>query len=70
MWGGIVETVLADETLDLLGPSGFLWKDEEAPMHGVVADDYLWSGHQRVAAAGVDISKNIIAKRMLGLPSA
>ncbi len=70
MWGGIVETILGDETLDLLGPHGFLWKDEDAPMHGEVVDDYLWAGHQRVAAAGVDISRNIIAKRMLGLPSA
>jgi alkylation response protein AidB-like acyl-CoA dehydrogenase len=70
MWGGIVETILSDETLDLLGPHGFLWKDDEAPMGGEVADDYLWAGHQRVAAAGVDISRNIIAKRMLGLPSA
>jgi alkylation response protein AidB-like acyl-CoA dehydrogenase len=70
MWGGIVETILSDETLDILGPDGFLWKDDDAPMSGEVADDYLWAGHQRVAAAGVDISKNIIAKRLLGLPSA
>ncbi len=70
MWGGIVETILGDETLDVLGPHGFLWKDEDAPMHGEVVDDYLWAGHQRVAAAGVDISRNMIAKRMLGLPCA
>ncbi len=69
MWGGIIETILSDETLDVLGPDGFLWKDEDAPMDGEVVDDYLWAGHQRVAAAGVDISKNILAKRLLGLPS-
>lgn len=69
MWGGIIETILSDETLDVLGPDGFLWKDEDAPMSGEVVDDYLWAGHQRVAAAGVDISKNILAKRLLGLPS-
>jgi hypothetical protein len=37
-------------------------------MHGDVVDDYLWAGHQRVAAAGVDLAKNIIAQRHLGLP--
>ena len=69
MWGGIIETVLSDETLDILGPHGYLWGEQEhAPMHGDVADDYLWAGHQRVAAAGVDIAKNIIAQRHLGLP--
>ena len=69
MWGGIVETVLSDETLDILGPYGYLWGEQEhAPMNGDVADDYLWAGHQRVAAAGVDLAKNIIAQRHLGLP--
>jgi alkylation response protein AidB-like acyl-CoA dehydrogenase len=69
MWGGIAETVLSDEAADLLGPYGYLWGEQEhAPMHGDVVDDYLWAGHQRVAAAGVDISKNIIAQRHLGLP--
>ncbi len=70
MWGSIVETELSDATLDILGPHGFLWKDtEHAPMGDEAVDDYLWAGHLRVAAAGVDISKNIIAKRLLGLPS-
>ena len=69
MWGGIIETVLSDETLDILGPYGYLWGEQEyAEMHGDVADDYLWAGHQRVAAAGVDLAKNIIAQRHLGLP--
>lgn len=69
MWGGIVETVMSDEALDILGPYGYLWHGEErAPMDGDVVDDYLWAGHLRVAAAGVDLSKNIIARRHLGLP--
>ena len=69
MWGGIIETVLSDETLDILGPYGYLWGEQEyAEMPGDVADDYLWAGHQRVAAAGVDLAKNIIAQRHLGLP--
>jgi len=70
MWGGIVETVLTDEALDIMGPYGYLWHNGgHAPMDGDMVDDYLWAGHQRVAAAGVDISKNIIARRYLGLPA-
>jgi alkylation response protein AidB-like acyl-CoA dehydrogenase len=73
MWGGIVETVMADETLDIMGPYGSLWRDgaeaEDAPMDGDVVDDYLWAGHLRVAAAGVDLAKNIIARRHLDLPA-
>lgn len=73
MWGGIVETVMADETLDIMGPYGSLWRDgaeaEDAPMGGDVVDDYLWAGHLRVAAAGVDLAKNIIARRHLDLPA-
>ncbi len=69
MWGGIVETILGDTALDILAPYGFLWKDQDAPLDGVPVDDYLWAGHQRVAAAGVDIAKNTIARRYLGLPS-
>jgi hypothetical protein len=69
MWGGIVETVLGDTALDILAPYGYLWKDADAPLGGVPVDDYLWAGHQRVAAAGVDIAKNTIARRLLGLPS-
>lgn len=70
MWGGIAETVLTDEALDIMGPYGYLWHNGgHAPMDGDMVDDYLWAGHQRVAAAGVDISKNIIARRYLGLPA-
>ena len=70
MWGGIAETILTDEALDIMGPYGYLWHNGgHAPMDGDMVDDYLWAGHQRVAAAGVDISKNIIARRYLGLPA-
>lgn len=69
MWGGIVETVLSDTMLDIMGPQGYLWKDPEAINDGTFVDDYLWAGHQRVAAAGVDLAKNTIARRHLGLPA-
>lgn len=70
MWGGIAETILTDEALDIMGPYGYLWHNGgHSPMDGDMVDDYLWAGHQRVAAAGVDLSKNIIARRYLGLPA-
>ena len=71
IWGGIVWSELADTALDLMGPSGYLWRGaSEAPMEGDMVDQYLMAGHARVAAAGVDIAKGIIAKRLLGLPAA
>lgn len=70
MWGGIVETVLTDTALDIMAPYGYLWNDPEAPLGQTPVDDYLWAGHQRVAAAGVDLARNTIARRYLGLPSA
>ena len=70
MWGGMVETEISDGALDILGPHGYLWHDDEhAPMRSSLVDDYLWAGHMRVAAAGVDLAKNIIARRHLGLPA-
>ncbi|HET9477095.1 MAG TPA: acyl-CoA dehydrogenase family protein [Dehalococcoidia bacterium] len=70
MWGGIVETVLTDTALDIMAPYGYLWNGPEAPLGQTPVDDYLWAGHQRVAAAGVDLARNTIARRYLGLPSA
>jgi alkylation response protein AidB-like acyl-CoA dehydrogenase len=70
-WGGIVSSELADMALDIMGPHGYIWRDSElAPMGGEVVDQYLMAGHARVAAAGVDIAKGIIARRLLGLPAA
>ncbi|HKZ50829.1 MAG TPA: acyl-CoA dehydrogenase family protein [Dehalococcoidia bacterium] len=68
-WGAIAETELSDVALDLMGPDGYLWRDPEAPLEGDMASAYLMAGHIRVAAAGVDVAKNIIAKRYLGLPA-
>ncbi len=69
LWGAIVETEMAEAALDMMGALGYLWRgDPDAPLEGQAVDDYLWAGHLRVAAAGVDIAKNIIAKRLLNLP--
>ncbi len=71
IWGGIVWSEMTDIALDLMGPQGYLWKGaEQAPMEGAMVDQYLMAGHARVAAAGVDVAKGIIAKRLLGLPAA
>lgn len=70
IWGGIVWSEMTDLALDIMGPYGYLWTGaEEAPLGGNMVDQYLMAGHSRVAAAGVDIAKGIIAKRMLGLPA-
>jgi alkylation response protein AidB-like acyl-CoA dehydrogenase len=70
-WAGEVGDELADTALDIMGPYGFLWRgSEHAPLGGTVVDEFLMAGHDRVAAAGVDVSKSIIARRLLGLPNA
>jgi hypothetical protein len=53
-----------------MGPFGGLWGGEHSPFAGGLADEYLMAGHARVAAGGVDTSKSIIARRLLGLPNA
>jgi alkylation response protein AidB-like acyl-CoA dehydrogenase len=69
-WGAIVWSEMADMALDIMGPSGYLWgENSDAPMAGDMADQYLMSGHMRVAAGGVDIAKGIIAKRLLNMPN-
>ena len=70
-WCSIVGSEIADTGLDIMGPYGFLWKgSDDAPMGGDMVDQYLMAGHSRVAAAGVDTSKAIVARRLLGLPNA
>jgi len=70
-WCSTVGTEIADLGLDIMGPYGSLWKEcEDAPVGGDLVDQYLMAGHSRVAAAGVDTSKSIVARRLLGLPNA
>jgi alkylation response protein AidB-like acyl-CoA dehydrogenase len=67
-WGGIVWSEMTDVALDIIGPQGYVWS-EQAPLEGDMVDQYLMAGHARVAAAGVDIAKQIIARRLLNLPN-
>jgi alkylation response protein AidB-like acyl-CoA dehydrogenase len=70
-WGGSVWSELTDMALDIMGPYGYLWYgSDDAPMDGEMVDQYLMAGHARVAAAGVDIARGIIARRLLGMPPA
>jgi len=59
---------LCNTALDLMGPDGYVL-DEDAPMNGETPINYLESGHMKVAAAGVDLAKSMIAKQHLRLPS-
>jgi len=70
-WSASVGGEMAELALDIMGPFGFLWQgSEHAPFDGALVDEHLMSGHARVAAAGVDTSKAIVARRLLALPNA
>ena len=69
-WGASIGDEFAQLALDLMGPFGGLWGGEHSAFGGKLADEYLMAGHARVAAGGVDTSKSIIARRLLGLPNA
>jgi len=70
-WGASVGAEMSDLALDIMGPYGFLWQgSEHAPLGGSLIDEHLMAGHARVAAAGVDTAKSIVARRLLGLPNA
>lgn len=70
-WGSTVGAEMSELALDIMGPFGFLWQgSEHAPFDGALVDEFLMAGHARVAAAGVDTSKSVIARRLLGLPNA
>jgi alkylation response protein AidB-like acyl-CoA dehydrogenase len=69
-WGATIGDEFAQLALELMGPFGGLWGGEHSAFGGGLADEHLMAGHARVAAGGVDTSKSIIARRLLGLPNA
>ena len=69
-WGATIGDDFAQLALELMGPFGGLWGGEHSAFGGGLADEHLMAGHARVAAGGVDTSKAIIARRLLGLPNA
>jgi len=70
-WGSCMHDESCQVGVDIMGPYGFLASgSEHAGLDGYIMEEYLMGGHVRVAAGGVDTSKSIIARRLLGLPNA
>jgi len=70
-WGSCMHDESCQLGVDIMGPYGFLANGSEyAGLNGYIMEEYLMGGHVRVAAGGVDTSKSIIARRLLGLPNA
>jgi alkylation response protein AidB-like acyl-CoA dehydrogenase len=60
---------VADTGLKILGPCGQLtWEDQWAPLHGRFQDAWRHGFSNTVAAGTLEIQRNIIASRGLGLP--
>ncbi len=70
IWGSLFGPDLDDMMLDMAGPYGYLWNGEDSVDGGEWTRQWTGGPHSRTAAAGVDVAKNIIAKRALKLPSA
>ena len=70
-WGSCMQDEVCQVAQEIMGPFGFLTGgSEHAGLDGYIVEEGLMAGHVKVAAAGVDVAKSIIAKRMLGLPNA
>ena len=68
--GSCMQDEVCQLAQEIMGPFGFLVKgSEHAGLDGYIVEEGLMAGHVKVAAAGVDVAKSIIAKRMLGLPN-
>ncbi len=69
-WGSCMQDEVCQVAQEIMGPFGFLTEGSEyAGLDGYIVEEGLMAGHVKVAAAGVDVAKSIIARRMLGLPS-
>jgi hypothetical protein len=69
-WGSCMQDEVCSLAQEIMGPFGFLVRgSEHAGLDGYIVEEGLMAGHVKVAAAGVDVAKSIVAKRMLGLPN-
>ncbi len=69
-WGSCMQDEVCQLAQGIMGPFGFLVGGaEHAGLDGYIVEEGLMAGHVKVAAAGVDVAKSIVAKRMLGLPN-
>ncbi len=70
IWGAEVGSDLRDVALNIAGPFGYLWQGSPYAIDdGEWAPEWTEGPHHRTAAAGVDVAKNILAKRLLRMPS-
>jgi alkylation response protein AidB-like acyl-CoA dehydrogenase len=68
-WGSCMQDEVCQMAQEIMGPFGFLTGGaEHAGLNGYIVEEGLMAGHCKVAAAGVDVAKTIVARRMLGLP--
>jgi hypothetical protein len=68
-WGSCMQDEVCQLAQEIMGPFGFLTHgSEHAGLDGYIVEEGLMAGHCKVAAAGVDVAKSIVARRMLGLP--
>ena len=54
---------------EIMGPFGFVTEGEHSGLEGYMVEEGLMAGHGKVAAAGADVAKGIVARRLLGLPN-
>jgi hypothetical protein len=69
-WGSCMQDEVCQVAQDIMGPFGFVAHGEHAGLDGYMVEEGLMAGHGKVAAAGADVAKSIVARRLLGLPNA
>lgn len=69
-WGSCMQDEVCQTAQDIMGPFGFVAEGEHSGLDGFIIEEGLMAGHGKVAAAGHDVAKSIVARRLLGLPNA
>lgn len=69
-WGSAMQDEVCQVAQDIMGPFGFITQGEHSGLEGYMVEEGLMAGHGKVAAAGHDVAKSIVARRLLGLPNA
>jgi alkylation response protein AidB-like acyl-CoA dehydrogenase len=69
-WGSCMQDEVCTVAQDIMGPFGFVAHGEHSGLEGYMVEEGLMAGHGKVAAAGSDVAKSIVARRLLGLPNA
>ena len=69
-WGSWMQDEVCQVAQDIMGPFGFVTQGEHSGLEGYMVEEGMMAGHGKVAAAGHDVAKSIVARRLLGLPNA